>query len=400
MKKIYLDNAASSFPKAPGVSEAVKYYMDEIGASINRSTYESAVDAGMTTLSLRERACRIFSFPQIDHLIITPGATAGLNMLIKGFIQKGDHVLLSSLEHNAVMRPIHSIAKELFWDRKTERFIDAADLKYREFASYTRIPYSEKNTMDYESIPKLIRKNTKALIMLHASNVSGSLHDIDKVSAICRKYGIDFILDAAQTAGHYPIDFTKSGLSAMVTPGHKGLLGPQGIGLMFLDPDFAKKLSPLLEGGTGSASDSEFTPDFMPDKFEPGTPNIPAIYGLEKALEFIEEKGVLSFREHEQKLILRFMQALKTLDHIKILGEEGKEHIGVVSLDFIEQDNALISSKLADRYHIMTRCGLHCAPNAHKTYGTDTRGSVRFSFGYFNTESDVDYAIKVIREIV
>lgn len=400
MKKIYLDNAASSFPKAPGVSDAVKYYMDEVGASINRSTYEDAVDAGMVTLSLRERACRIFGFPDIDHLIITSGATAGLNMLIKGFLKKGDHVLLSSLEHNAIMRPMHSVAKELFWDPGSECFIDADSPKYAECASYTRIPYCTKNTMDYEAIPKLIRKNTRALIMLHASNVSGSLHDIERIGRICQKYGIAFLLDAAQTAGHYPIDFTKSGISAMVVPGHKGLLGPQGIGLLLLRPDFARALRPLLEGGTGSASDSEYTPDFMPDRFEPGTPNIPAIYGLEKALEFIEEQGIQRFREHEQNLIHRFMQALKKLDHIKILGEEGREHIGVVSLDFIGHDNALISTRLAEQYNIMTRCGLHCAPNAHQTYGTGTRGSVRFSFGYCNTESDVDYAIRVIQEII
>lgn len=390
MDGIYLDNAATSYPKASGVSSAMKYYIDEIGASINRSTYSSASETGMTALSLRERACRIFNFDDPTHVIITSGATIGLNMVINAYLKDGGHVIISPLEHNAVMRPLNLLEKQ--------------HSNHTEFKTYfNEFSYTLGIDGSYNSLSDLIGPDTKAVIMLHSSNVSGEIFDINKIGSICKEKGIDFILDAAQTAGHYPIDFFKSGISALIVPGHKGLMGPQGIGLIMMEKDFAKRLSPFICGGTGSASESEFMPEFMPDKFEAGTPNIPGIYGLEKALEFIENTGVNTLYKHTDMLYKRFITGLYNLklqDRIKILGKEERDNSGVISLDFTGLDNAIICRELACRYRIFTRCGLHCAPRAHKTLGSGLRGSIRFSFGYYNTPDEIDYAVKAVGDLI
>lgn len=389
MDGIYLDNAATSYPKAPGVSAAVKYYIDEIGASINRSTYSSASDTGMTALTLRERACRIFGFDSPAHVVITAGATLGLNMVINSYLKSGGHVIISPLEHNAVIRPLNLLINE---NKKAASKTD-----------FSIFPYSAGLNNDYSELEALIRSDTRAIIMLHSSNVSGEIFDINPIGNICRAHGIDFILDAAQTAGHYPIDFYKTGLSALIAPGHKGLMGPQGIGLILMRKDFAQKLAPYICGGTGSVSESELMPEFMPDKFEAGTPNIPGIYGLEKALEFIENIGIRAFNEHSSMLHKRFINnlyELKSKANIKILGKEERDNSGVASIDFIKLDNALVCARLASEYKIFTRCGLHCAPMAHKALGSGLRGSVRFSFGYYNTAEEVDTAVRAISEII
>ena len=376
---IYLDNAATSFPKPEGVSEAMKEYLDHVGATINRSVYGSAQDAGLVTLRLRERLKRLFRFPEpVTHVILTPGATWGLNMAIRGFLKPGDHCIVSSMEHNAVMRPLLALNG----------------------VEFDRIPCSREGLLNPADIEPLIRSNTRLLVMAHGSNVCGTVQDAAAVGELCARHGIAFVLDAAQTAGHYPVDFGRFGLSALCVPGHKGLLGPSGIGALLMTDDFAKTLDPIVAGGTGSASDSEYLPDYLPDRFESGTPNLPGIYGWEAALRFVEETGVDALRQHEMGLCKRFLEGLARIPGAVLCGTKDPERrVGVVSVDFPGRDNAEAAFELEADHGILTRCGLHCAPSAHKTLDTFPRGTVRFSLGFASTEADVDAALEAIRAV-
>lgn len=379
MQTIYLDNAATSFPKPAGVSARMKEYMDSVGATINRSVYGAAQDAGLVTLRLRERLARLFSFPEKPtHVILTPGATAGLNFILKGFLRPGDHCLVSSMEHNAVMRPLLQLSG----------------------VEFDRIPCDREGRLDPAAMLPLIRPNTRLCIMAHGSNVCGTVQDAAAVGTICAEHGIAFALDAAQTAGHIPIDFQALHLSALCVPGHKGLLGPSGIGALLLRDDFAHALTPLLAGGTGSASDSEYLPDYLPDRFESGTPNLPGIYGFEEALRFIEETGIDALRAHELELTARFLEGLRTIPNLRLCGTEDlSRRVGVISVDFTQADNAEAAFRLESEFGILTRCGLHCAPSAHKTLGTFPQGTVRFSLGFSSTAADVDAALAALRAI-
>lgn len=379
MDAIYLDNAATSFPKPAGVSDAIKTYMDQVGATINRSVYSSAQDAGLVTLQLRQYLKQLFYFPDpVTHVILTPGATWGLNMVIKGFLTSGDHCIVSSMEHNAVMRPLLQL----------------------EGVEFDRISCNREGLLNPADIEALIKPNTKLLVMAHGSNVCGSVQDAKAVGEICAKHGIAFVLDAAQTAGHYPVNFEAFGLSALCVPGHKGLLGPSGIGALLMTDDFAKRLNPIVAGGTGSASDSEYLPEYLPDRFESGTPNLPGIYGWEAALNFVKNTGVDALREHEMLLCKHFLDGLETIDGVTLCGTKDLDRrVGVISVDFLREDNAEAAFRLETEFGILTRCGLHCAPSAHKTLDTFPRGTVRFSLGFANTEEDVDAALAAIRAI-
>ena len=379
MQTIYLDNAATSFPKPEGVSRAMTHYLEHVGATINRSVYGAAQEAGLVTLRLRERLKRLFHFPApVTHVILTPGATWGLNMVLRGFLKPGDHCIVSSMEHNAVMRPL---------------------LQLRGIA-FDRIPCDREGLLDPADIEQLIHPNTKLLLMAHGSNVCGSVQDAAAVGRICKKHGIAFVLDAAQTAGHAPVDFAEFGLSALCVPGHKGLLGPSGIGALLMTDAFAKALDPIIAGGTGSASDSELLPDYLPDRFESGTPNLPGIYGWEAALQFVEETGVDALRAHEMALCRRFLNGLESIDGALLCGTKDlSRRVGVVSVDFLHKDNAEAAFELEMDHSILTRCGLHCAPSAHRTLGTFPRGTVRFSLGFASTEADVDAALAAIQAV-
>lgn len=379
MKTTYLDNAATSFPKPEGVSSAMKTYMDTVGATINRSVYGAAQDAGLVTLLLRESLKKFFHFPDpVTHVILTPGATAGLNMVIKGYLKPGDHCIVSSMEHNAVMRPLLQL----------------------QGVEYDRIQANREGLINPADVENLIKPNTKLLIMAHGSNVCGAVQDAAAVGEICKKHGIAFALDVAQTAGHIDIDFEKWGLSALIAPGHKGLLGPSGIGVMLLRDDFAKELNPLIAGGTGSASDSEYLPDYLPDRFESGTPNLPGIYGLEASMRFLQQEGLEKLHTHEMALCKRFLDGVAQIPGAVVCGPQGLENrVGVISLDFPGQDNAEVAYRLEMDHGILTRCGLHCAPSAHKSLDTFPRGTVRFSLGFASTEADVDIALAAIKAV-
>lgn len=377
---VYLDNAATSYPKAPGVASAMADYVEKVGATINRSSYASAQEAGLVTLSLRERLCRLFNHPDPTHAVLTPGATAGLNMVIKGLLRPGDHCLVSSMEHNAVMRPLVQLE--------------------REGVAFERIPCDAQGRLRLEALPGMIKLNTRLVVMAHGSNVCGTVQDAEAVGKICRERGVPFALDAAQTAGHIEVDFERFGLSALVVPGHKGLLGPQGIGALLLDADFARRLTPLVAGGTGSASDSEELPDWMPDRFESGTPNMPGVYGWEAALGWLENTGIETLENQEKTLSKRFLEGIYGLKNVKLYGATVHEgRTGVFSVGFLNCDNAEAAWRLEREFGILTRCGLHCAPSAHKTLGSFPEGSVRFSTGWANTEADIDEALSAIAAI-
>lgn len=380
MPAIYLDNAATSFPKPPAVAEAMLRYMQEIGASVNRGVYASAQEAGMTTLLLREKLCRLFHHSDPTHCVLTSGNTMGLNMILRGWLRPGDHCLVSAVEHNAVMRPLQALAAE--------------------GVAFDRLPCDGRGKMDPEDLRRMIRPNTRMVLIAHGSNVGGGVQNAAAVGAICRDYGIPFALDAAQTAGHWEIDFDQWGLSALSVPGHKGLMGPSGIGALLLSPDFARELRPIVTGGTGSASDMELQPMYMPDRFESGTPNLPGIYGLEAAVSFILRTGIAALQAHETALTARLLAQLREIPHIYLAGPwELTERVGVVSVDFREADNAEAAFLLEETYGILTRCGLHCAPSAHKTLGTFPQGTVRFSSGWFTTPEEIDAAAAAVAEI-
>lgn len=378
MSPVYLDHAATSFPKAPGVADAMTHYLTQVGASVNRGVYGSAQEAGLVCLSLREALCTLFHHPDPTCCILTPGNTWGINLVLRGLLKPGDHVLVSSMEHNAVMRPLRQLETE--------------------GVTFDRIPCDSEGFLDVSAIPGLIRPETRLCVIAHASNVSGCVQDAAAVGRICKEQGIFFLLDAAQTAGHWPIDFKALALSALAVPGHKGLLGPQGIGALLITKELAQALSPVITGGTGSASHTEFQPDYLPDKFEPGTPNLPGIYGLEAAVRFVLEAGIESFQMQEEALTARFLDGLREVPAIRLAGPwDVSERVSVISLDFPGRDNGEISFLLEQDYGILTRCGLHCAPSAHQTLGTFPQGTVRFSVGYGTTEEDVDAALNAVR---
>ena len=380
MPAVYLDQAATSFPKPPCVADAMAAYITQVGANVNRGVYGTAQQAERTVLRLRQRLCALFDFDDPTHVVLTPGNTWGLNLVLGGALHPGDHCIVSAMEHNAVMRPLHRLAGQ--------------------GVTFDRIPCDEEGFLDLTALEKLFRPNTKLVVLAHASNVSGTLQDAAAVGRICAAHGVPFCLDAAQTAGHLPLSFKELGLAALSVPAHKGLMGPQGLGALLLAPDFAKALDPYVTGGTGSASDSEEQPGYMPDKFEPGTQNLPGIYGWEAALAYLAEIGVETVRAHDVAISRRFMEGLSTIPGVALKGPKDPERrVGVFSLDFAGRDNAEVAYTLENQFGILTRCGLHCAPAAHKTLGTFPRGTVRFSTGWFTSEADIDAALAAIRAV-
>lgn len=379
-----MDQAATSFPKAPGVIEGMVEFMSQVGTNINRGSYENAYETAEIVYETREQLCNFFDFTPLagnaKNVIFTPGITYALNFIIKGYLQTGDHVLVSSMEHNAVMRPLVQLQKD--------RGI-----------TFSRIPCTKEGELQRDAIETMIQNNTKAIIMTHGSNVCGTLMPIKEVGEISHRYGLKFIVDSAQTAGTFPISMRDMHIDALAFTGHKGLLGPQGIGGFLITDEMADQMTPLVTGGTGSISDTEETPTFLPDKFEAGTLNLPGIMGLHRSLNYLEKSRIDQIRENELKLTQQFIDGLSEIKGIHIIGKTTCENrSAVVSLQTDTLDEAILAFRLDQEYHIMTRVGMHCSPNAHKTLGTFPEGTIRFSFGYSNTEEEVNYAIKAIKE--
>ena len=380
MERIYFDNASTSFPKAEGVAEAVYHYIKDCGCNINRGGYDEAYQAEEIVLRTRQQLTELFHGPDCRNVVFTRNITESLNVLLKGFLKAGDHVLVSAMEHNAVMRPLSQL---------TEQGV-----------SFDRIPCMADGTLDVSAMDRLLRENTRAVVMLHASNVCGTLIPVETVGAFCHAHGLRFILDTAQTAGVFPIDMEAMHIDALAFTGHKGLLGPQGIGGFILQPDMVPLVQPLIAGGTGSISHEEQMPSFMPDRFEAGTMNLPGIMGLHAALRWLERETIAAVRSHELELTERFLSGALDIPCLRVVGRQDiAGRAGVVSVVPENADPALAADALGREYGIMVRVGLHCAPNAHKTLGTFPTGTIRFSFGRWNTPQQVDTALSALREL-
>lgn len=384
MKKIYLDQASTSFPKAPSVADAVCRYLSGFAVNVNRGCYDTAYSVEEQVYETREQLCRLFHFPKCKNVIFTGNITASLNILLKGILRPGDHVLVSSMEHNAVMRPLVQLKKQ--------------------GVTFDRIPCDPDGSLRLSEAEHLLRPETRLLVCLHASNVCGTVLPAKEIGSFCKKHGILFILDSAQTAGILPIDMEEMQIDALAFTGHKGLRGPQGIGGFLVREELSAQMVPLLSGGTGSISHTEEVPEFMPDRFEPGTPNLPGILGLHAALSDLEQSSMEQTLRHEQMLTQYFLDGLKKLDPsqetIRIIGKDTIEgRCAVVSVQTLRVDMAQAAYELDSEYGIMTRVGLHCAPSAHKTLGTFPAGTIRFSFGPENSVEELDTALKALAEI-
>lgn len=386
-KRIYLDNAATSFPKPEGVVNAVTDFIVNVGSNINRGSYGSAYCAEDVVYDTRKRLCKMFGGPKAKNVVFTSGITLSLNMVIKGLLSKGDHVIVSPMEHNAVMRPLTQLIEN---EIEFSRFkCDSCGYPMK----------SEPDDMSY--LEECIRPNTKAVITTHASNVSGTVMPIKEIGRFCREHNLIFIVDTAQTAGVLDIDMAGDSIDVLCFTGHKGLMGPQGIGGFIVTDRVAKLMKPTVTGGTGSISHLETTPDFMPDKFEPGTLNLPGIYGLHAALEYIDEIGIDKIAEKENELSTLFVSQVKKIPGIRIIGHDNKsEYVSVVSINCEGIDAAKAAYRLDEEYGIQTRVGMHCAPSAHQTIETYPNGTLRFSFGYFTTEEEVLLAVRAMSEIM
>lgn len=381
MDYIYLDNASTSFPKAPTVATAMSDYITNRGININRGSYALAYDVEDTIYTTRQRLNTLFNGHDPSHVVFTQNVTMSLNMVIKGLLKAGDHVLVSSMEHNAVMRPLTQLLDKGI--------------------TFDIIPCDKTGSIQLESMDSLIRPNTVAMIINHASNVCGTIQPLESIGSICKTHNLQFIVDAAQTAGVIPIDVKACHIDALCFTGHKGLLGPQGIGGIILTKEMAQNLTPLIAGGTGSFSHLETMPTHIPDAFEAGTLNLPGIIGLNEGLAYIESQGMENIHKHELALTQSFLEGLQSIDGINIVGKKNiEDRPAVVSITIDGMDPASIAYELESNYHIMTRVGLHCAPRAHQTLGTYPEGTVRFSFGYANTHEDVVSALSALHRIL
>ena len=383
--RIYFDQASTSFPKAPGVATAMYAYLTSLGTNVNRGCYEDAYAAEETVFNTRKLLAQLFHFPLTKNVILTGNITQSLNMLLKGLLRPGDHVLVSSMEHNAVMRPLVQLS--------------------RDGISFDRIPCRRDGTMILEQAEVMIRPSTKAIITLHASNVCGTHMPLAELGDICRRHHLFFLADTAQTAGIFPLDMEQLHIDGLAFTGHKGLRGPQGTGGFLISEQLADQMEPLISGGTGSVSHTEEVPSFLPDRFEPGTPNLPGIFGLHAALKELTPLSMEQIRTKELSLTGYFLEKLMELDpsekHIRIIGRKDLSmRSAVVSIQTLDEDMASVAWHLDHDYHIMTRVGLHCAPNAHKTLGTYPAGTIRFSFGPKNTNNEIDFCIRALKEIL
>ena len=394
MKQIYLDNASTTFPKPREVADAVYQYMTGVGSNIGRGGYASAYAAEEAVFNTRQLLCDFFGGEDAKNVVFTKNVTEALNVIIRGLIEKGDHVLVSAMEHNAVMRPLQLLGKEL----------EAGEEAPADAISFSRIPCDSEGNLELEALPRLVQQRTKAVIMTHASNVCGTLLPIDKVGDFCKQRGLLFIVDSAQSAGVFPINMQQLHIDALAFTGHKGLLGPQGIGGFVLREHMVKRLAPFIVGGTGSLSHTESTPRFMPDKFEAGTLNLPGIMGLAAGVRWLNQRGMASLRAHELALTEQLLTGLLDLEQQGLLRIVGRRDIvqrtSVVSIAATKQDLAVVAHRLNEEYGIATRVGLHCAPNAHKTLQTYPTGTLRFSMGWHNNEEDIDAALKALREVL
>jgi cysteine desulfurase family protein len=378
---IYLDNAATSWPKPPQIKEAMAKFMEEIGANPGRSGHLLSIEAARIIYETREVLSNLFRVRDPSRIVFTLNATESINLALMGLLKPGDHVITSSMEHNSVMRPLRDLEKKGI--------------------SLTIVLCSEDGTLDPREVEKKIHSTTRMIVLNHASNVTGTLLPIREVGQIARKHNLLFLVDAAQTAGTVPIDIEKDGVDLLAFTGHKSLYGPQGTGgLVIGERVNEKEMIPLKLGGTGSRSEFEQQPDFLPDRFESGTQNGVGIAGLLAGVQFVLGKGVEQIRQGESSLTEKLIEGMKEITQVELYGPEKQANrIATLSFNLSQHSPSDVALHLEKEFGILCRPGLHCAPAAHRTIGTFPEGTVRFSLSAFNTETEIETAVQAVFQI-
>lgn len=376
----YLDNAASSWPKPECVIRSVERVLRDAAANPGRSGHRLSIAAARVIADARSETAGLFGIDDPLRIVFTRNATEALNIVIAGMLSPGDHVVTSGMEHNSIMRPLRAKEKE------------GVDLSV--------VTCSLTGELDPKEVRKALRKDTRLVVMNGASNVSGTIMPVSEVGRIAHEHGIPLCVDAAQAAGCLPIDVSEMNIDLLAFTGHKALYGPQGTGGLYVAPGLEERIPPLMMGGTGSASEHEEQPLFMPDKFEAGTPNTAGIAGLLAGVRFVMEKGVDVIRAREMELAARLMEGLSAIPGVRVYGpaEPGKR-IALVPFTIHGMETSEVALRLDEEYGIMVRSGLHCAPSAHRTIGTLPGGVVRASLGIFNTDEDIRNILHAVEEI-
>ncbi|MBI3865284.1 MAG: aminotransferase class V-fold PLP-dependent enzyme [Planctomycetia bacterium] len=382
MRRIYLDNAATSFPKPDAVYDAIDRYNRQVGAS-ERGNYASGTQATAAVRGCRSRLARLFGIEsQADRLIFTHNGTDSLNIALHGLLAAGDHVVTSALEHNSVVRPLH-------------------ELKLRHGVETTVVDADATGRVDPAVFARALRPSTKLVVLVHASNVTGAVLPIAEVGEIARRAGVLFLVDAAQTAGQLPINLGDLPVDVLACPGHKGLLGPLGTGVLYVGPDASERMASFRQGGTGTESEDEMQPAALPYKYESGNNNVPGIAGLEAGAAWLLERDIASVHQHEKQLVERLLSGLAGLAGVRLYGPAaGADRVGVVSLTIDGFDPHELAGILNQSFGIEVRAGLHCAPGAHRSIGTfESGGTLRISTGPFTTADEIDATLDALRQI-
>ncbi len=376
MNLIYFDNAATSWPKPDETMVAANSYIRHIGASPGRSAHRLSIEAGRIVYGAREALAQLLGAEDPLRIVFTKNATEAINIAIFGLLKPGDHAITSSMEHNSVMRPLRALEKA------------GVELSI--------LPCSSRGELDPQDIVSLIRKNTRAVFLTHASNVTGSIMPAAEIGKIAHERDLIFCLDAAQTAGAFPIDISEMSIDLLAFTGHKSLFGLQGTGGLYIREGLEKQLQPLMMGGTGSRSEFEVQPDFLPDIYESGTPNTIGLAGLGAGVRYILSQGVQQIRNREELLTAKFLNGLRSIEGIRIYGHGVSPHAPIVSFNIDGLMPSETSLFLDEQFGILSRPGLHCAPSAHRTIGAFPEGTVRFSFSYLNTEDEINFALNAL----
>ena len=374
---IYLDNAATTLHKPQQVIDAVVHAMQSMG-NCARGTHEEALDAARTVYDARVRLASLFGCPRVDHVAFTANSTEALNIAINGLIDPGDHVISTDLEHNSVLRPLYRLEAER-----------GAELSF--------VPADKLGNVDYADFERLMKPNTRAVVCTNASNLTGTVLDIERIAKTAHSHGALVIVDASQTAGCWPIDMKKMGIDVLCFTGHKGLMGPQGTGGICVKEGI--EIRPFKVGGSGVQSYSRTHPAEYPTRLEAGTLNGHGIAGLGAAAKFISETGVENIHAKERSLMLRFYEGVKNIEGVTVYGDFTKDKTAIVALNIWDYESGEVSYELSQGYGIATRPGAHCAPRMHKALGTAEVGAVRFSFSFYNTEEEIDEAIRAVAEL-
>ncbi|MDW8802538.1 cysteine desulfurase [Clostridium sp. A1-XYC3] len=376
---IYLDNASTSYPKPNVVIDTMASYMKKIGATAGRGAYKNAKETDNLLFNCRKIICKLFNGSDPNKVIFTSNITESLNLVINGLLKSGDHVIVSSLEHNAVRRPLKTLER----DKKIQISIT---------------PCTTTGITVPADVEKLIRPNTKLIVFTHASNVIGTIQPIREIGKIAKNHKIPLLVDSAQTAGAYPIDVVKDNIDYLAFTGHKSLLGPTGTGGLLINCD--THMSPLKSGGTGGDSKNPYQPEGFPTKYETGTPNTAGIVGLGESLNYLSSIGIDKIRKKEEELVDYALKRLLEVEGIKIYGpRDTKKIVGVISFNLSNLSVEEIARELDSKYDIAVRAGLHCAPTAHTVIDTLDRGTVRIGIGYFNKKKDIDILVKALKSI-